>query len=298
MSNEYAPPPGPPPPPVSSGLHDYAPPPGPPPSQRPLGNTGGDFAPPLGPPPSHAAAARNDYMPPPGPPPSHGAHAGNDFTLPPGPPPSYPAGNDFAPPPGPPPSHRPQEDLNYTQPPPGPPPSHRAHDDMSYMAPPPGPPPPASQPKPQHDWETVVPDTSLFPPPPSFFSGWDYSPAHNATEQEADAGDAWCAQHPLSAPITLDGHAIAALNSHNPRLMQPSNFRGTLTCTGPGLWAGRTDSAPAYPSHNPRPGDICLSLGFTALPYPSFRMPGWHRGSLAIHGDDGHRYVNDAYGHL
>ncbi|RDA87072.1 hypothetical protein CP532_0198 [Ophiocordyceps camponoti-leonardi (nom. inval.)] len=25
-------------------------------------------------------------------------------------------------------------------------------------------------------------------------------------------------------------------------------------------------------------------------------MPGWHRGSLAIHGDDGRRYVNDSYG--
>ncbi len=50
------------------------------------------------------------------------------------------------------------------------------------------------------------------------------------------------------------------------------------------------------PHHNPRTGDICLALGFTALPYPSFRMPGWHRGSLAVHGDDGHRFVNDRWG--
>ena len=50
------------------------------------------------------------------------------------------------------------------------------------------------------------------------------------------------------------------------------------------------------PHHNPRAGDICLALGFTALPYPSFRMPGWHRGSLAVHGDDGHRFVNDRWG--
>jgi hypothetical protein len=48
--------------------------------------------------------------------------------------------------------------------------------------------------------------------------------------------------------------------------------------------------------HNPSPGDLCLALGFTALPYPSFRMPGWHRGSLAVHGDDGHRFVNDRWG--
>jgi hypothetical protein len=50
-------------------------------------------------------------------------------------------------------------------------------------------------------------------------------------------------------------------------------------------------------AHNGRrPGDICLALGFAALPYPSFRMPGWHRGSLAVHGDDGHRFVNDRWG--
>jgi hypothetical protein len=50
------------------------------------------------------------------------------------------------------------------------------------------------------------------------------------------------------------------------------------------------------PHGNPRTGDICLALGFTALPYPSFRMPGWHRGSLAVHGDDGHRFINDRWG--
>ena len=37
-------------------------------------------------------------------------------------------------------------------------------------------------------------------------------------------------------------------------------------------------------------------MGFTALPYPSFRLPGWHRGSLAVHGDDGHKYINDRWG--
>lgn len=47
---------------------------------------------------------------------------------------------------------------------------------------------------------------------------------------------------------------------------------------------------------NPPRGDICVALGFAALPYPTFRMPGWHRGSLAVHGDDGHRFVNDRWG--
>jgi hypothetical protein len=41
---------------------------------------------------------------------------------------------------------------------------------------------------------------------------------------------------------------------------------------------------------------VFLGLGFSALPYPSFRMPGWHRASLAVHGDDGHKYINDRWG--
>ncbi|KAK4144795.1 putative spry domain-protein, partial [Dichotomopilus funicola] len=272
----------------------YAPPSGPPPSHH----GGGDFAPPSGPPPGHGG----DFAPPSGPPPSH--HGGGDFAPPSGPPPGH-NGGDFAPPSGPPPGRG----------------------DPSWIAPPPGPPP--SENKPKHDWESLVPDTSLFPPPPSFFSGFDRSPAHNATEVEAEAGEAWCHAHPLHRPINLDGPAVTALRQHNPRLMQPDGFRGSLVFTGPGRWTVKTESAArdstiiAYPPlyavtqqhNNPSPtttiyyeiqlhpspanpgvGDICIALGFTALPYPSFRMPGWHRGSLAVHGDDGHRFTNDRWG--
>jgi hypothetical protein len=42
--------------------------------------------------------------------------------------------------------------------------------------------------------------------------------------------------------------------------------------------------------------EISLGLGFVGLPYPPFRLPGWERGSLGVHGDDGHRYVNDKWG--
>jgi hypothetical protein len=28
----------------------------------------------------------------------------------------------------------------------------------------------------------------------------------------------------------------------------------------------------------------------------TYSMPGWHRGSLAVHGDDGHRFINDRWG--
>lgn len=43
-----------------------------------------------------------------------------------------------------------------------------------------------------------------------------------------------------------------------------------------------------------KPEEASVALGFTCLPYPHFRLPGWHRGSIAVHSDDGHRYVNDS----
>ena len=42
--------------------------------------------------------------------------------------------------------------------------------------------------------------------------------------------------------------------------------------------------------------DSGIAIGFFAPPYPSFRLPGWQRGSLAVHSDDGRRYVVDTHG--
>ena len=39
-----------------------------------------------------------------------------------------------------------------------------------------------------------------------------------------------------------------------------------------------------------------IALGYCARPYPAWRLPGWERGSLAVHGDDGRRYVNNTWG--
>ncbi|KJK91305.1 hypothetical protein H633G_04855 [Metarhizium anisopliae BRIP 53284] len=159
--------------------------------------------------PSSAASSskQHTYAPPSGPPPSQ-----HQYAAPPGPPPSH-RQNEFAPPAGPPPDHKP----GYALPP----------SNQDWAVPPPEAPP--SQKTAEHDWQAAVPDTSLFPPPPAIFSGHDYSPTNNATEEEAEAGEAW-------------------------------------------------------------------SVGFTALPYPSFRLPGWHRGSLAVHSDDGRKYINDRWG--
>ncbi|PWY78174.1 hypothetical protein BO94DRAFT_189120 [Aspergillus sclerotioniger CBS 115572] len=42
--------------------------------------------------------------------------------------------------------------------------------------------------------------------------------------------------------------------------------------------------------------DSGFSIGFVAQPYPSWRSPGWERGSLGVFSDDGCRFVNDSWG--
>lgn len=313
------------------------PPPPPPPSQNHNGNTmaAQDYAPPQGPPPIKA------YAVPPGPPPSHSRPNGGggggsnsssgigDYSAPPGPPPPAASHDyDYAPPAGPPPppskkttdtKNNPffNNDNNHD-------PFSSSSSSSTSKAPqlPPLAPP--------QDWETAVPDTSLLPPPPNYFSGFDRSPANNATEAEADAGERWCADYPLYAPsAALDPRALAAaVEQGNISVFAPPFFRGTLGPTTPGIWRGRSGpGAPdtclaTYPplysaaAHAPlvatgtphtiyyevrilpdsRKNEISLALGFAAPPYPPFRLPGWHRASLAVHGDDGHRYVNDRWG--
>ncbi|CAK7268160.1 hypothetical protein SEPCBS119000_002921 [Sporothrix epigloea] len=233
-------------------------------------------------------------------------------------PPSWPpqqasqrSDGDYAPPPGPPPSWPQQQS------------SQRSDGDY---APPPGPPPGHSKAN-EHDWEAAVPDTSLLPPPPDLFAGWDRSPVNNASEDEAEQGKAWCFQYPINSTMNVQNtkELYEAIKQGNFNLQVPPTYQGTLDCRRVGVWAGETrkhstDSCivsfpPLYAAnlHSPSPGkpfsayyevhiapdnrkEVSLAIGFTALPYPPFRLPGWHRGSLAVHGDDGHRYVNDTWG--
>lgn len=112
--------------------------------------------------------------------------------------------------------------------------------------------------------------------------------------------------------------------------MKPIEYKGDLSMPGIGIWKcstrpGASDScvissaplffamadAPAQAVKKKtiyfeieitsigggRTGDeSSLALGYCAMPYPTWRMPGWERGSLAVHSDDGCRYVNDTWG--
>jgi hypothetical protein len=45
-----------------------------------------------------------------------------------------------------------------------------------------------------------------------------------------------------------------------------------------------------------RGAEAVIAVGFAGKPYPGWRLPGWHRGSVGVHGDDGRRFVNDSEG--
>lgn len=217
--------------------------------------------------------------------------------------------DQYAPPSGPPPNH------DQYAPPSGPPPGHDRY------APPPGPPPTQ---EPYHDWQTAVPDTSLLPPPPAM--GNQRSTANNASEEEANQAMDWCGANPLYGPIALNSQSKDALERGEIGVVVPRPMKGTLERLRPGVWKGKTkagspdscilSTVPLYSVYTHSPlqtgytktiyyevrisnsnrNEVTLALGYAAPPYPTFRCPGWHRGSLAVHGDDGSRYVNDMWG--
>ena len=223
------------------------------------------------------------------------------YDPPPGPP---PARNEYAPPQNPPPRHKPE--------PPADSPSLQTQPDDA--------------PPPYHDW-TVVPDTALLPPPPSL--GFEYSPANNASRADADRAHEWCDRNPLIRPHQPTPPQHASVMHGEVGILRPREFRGRLSMLSPGTWKGITPatrdscmvtSSPLYFAcadspwqtevtktiyfevklhslgHGPNPVESSVVLGFCAMPYPTWRLPGWERGSLAVHGDDGRRYVNNTWG--
>ncbi|KAL9600920.1 MAG: hypothetical protein Q9219_002855 [cf. Caloplaca sp. 3 TL-2023] len=225
---------------------------------------------------------------------------------------------NYAPPPGPPPTQQ-------HAPPPGPPPGH------NEFLPPPGPPPshgqPGDAPPPYHDW-TVIEDTALLPPPPSLRH--EMSPSGNASLSDADRAHEWCKRYPLIRPHQPTPVQQESVDNGDTRLVTPREYQGKLSNSGPGSWSGATvpggkeacllSFLPCYfaAADSPlvteakkiiyfevkvqsygrgRGGDASsIALGYCAMPFPTWRMPGWERGSLGVHGDDGRRYVNDTWG--
>ena len=248
------------------------------------------------------------YAPPPGPPPSYQE-------------PSNPGNSSFDNPPiGAPPSYTSRDTS-----------SGSAHNAQVDYAPPPGPPPShkktVEEPAPYHDW-TSIPDTALLPPPPTLEH--KASPTGNASLSDAVRAHRWCEANPLIKPHEPTNMEALSVRNGDITLVRPREYVGGLSKASKGIWRGSTragskdscliTSLPLYfvavdsPFHTaaaktiyfeikvlsfgPGLGDDAssLAIGFCAVPYPTWRMPGWERGSLAVHSDDGRRYVNDTEG--
>ena len=185
----------------------------------------------------------------------------------------------------------------------------------------------ADNPPPYHDWQSI-PDTALLPPPPGITN--KYSPTGNAEESEAIRAHQFCDRYPLIEPHQPTPDQVVSVQAGRVELQRPREYAGTLSSPAPGYWKGATrsgakDSAllsamPLYfenvhsPYRTGRPKTIyfevkvlsfghrsgsdenALAIGFCAVPYPTWRMPGWERGSIGVHSDDGRRYVNDTEG--
>lgn len=249
-----------------------------------------------------------EYEPPPGPPPGHSSKT------------PYRTDDEYAPPLGPPPGHasndpQPSFKDDYTAPP-EPPPDH--HLDKSDPEPPP------------YDPWLAIPDTSLLPPPPALTE--DRSPASNASWDDAARGRQWCDMNPLWQPRRQNQATLSRITCGDVRLTAPPKTKNvSLSYPGQGRTTVKTSSkcedtilltdVPLYIASTGTPrtvyfelriismggekskwsrkteeADASIAIGFLAPPYPSWRQPGWHRGSLGVHGDDGRRFVDDSFG--
>lgn len=278
----------------------------------------------------------DQYRPPPGPPPGYTGQLAsnnpfrnnqqrNDEELP-----------SYQPPAGPPPSRsdkKPSQNDEAYLPPPGPPPGQSSSKTSEFQTPP-GPPPghgASSEPEPPpYDPWMAVPDSTLLPPPPSFKQ--DFSPTANAEWGDAARGHAWIDMNPLWQPRQHDQQTLTRISHGDVRLtMPPGTQNVAMNQGGIGRTNVRTNSRcqdtiflsdiPVFASEQHSPmvtekprityyelevksmgnnvagsGDAGIAIGFLAPPYPSWRLPGWHRASLGVHGDDGRRYVDDSDG--
>ncbi|KAH0610544.1 uncharacterized protein H6S33_012071 [Morchella sextelata] len=164
------------------------------------------------------------------------------------------------------------------------------------------------------------------PPPPSI--PHEVSPAFNSTRALSSAGHRFTALNPLFPPQQFPHTLLSSLPTHPPAALPlappPRHFRGSVAAVNGGVLVearGTEDTclasaAPLFAAgyHHPAntrrarvfgyevmvlalPREAALvAVGFLAAPYPLFRLPGWHRGSLGVHSDDGRRYCNDDHG--
>ncbi|KAF2770221.1 hypothetical protein EJ03DRAFT_342900 [Teratosphaeria nubilosa] len=205
---------------------------------------------------------------------------------------------------------------------------------MSEQFPPPSalsprPPPSHVEPDPPpYDPWLAVPDNALLPPPPALRE--ERSPVANASYDDAARGHAWCRANPIWKPQRHNEETLARSQAGHIHLTSPprsqhvtvglrrqgrTHVKTTKPCADTILLSDVPLLIPSaftsVPNQQARTiyfelhvihmgasgeGDAGIAIGFLAPPYPSWRLPGWHRASLGVHGDDGRRYVDDSWG--
>lgn len=256
--------------------------------------------------PNTPSRDQEGYQPPSGP---HPGHQNHDVEM----------GDDqYSPPAGPPQGYGSRGDARSEQTTPG----------LPTPGSEPDPPPPEYDP-----W--TGPDNNVLLPP-SFAASVQNarSPTANADYDDAARAHAWCRENPLWPAQEHDPGLVERIHIGDLRLTCPPNTTD-VTQYQPSLGRsyvrtsdGISDTImlsdiPIYASHQESPlatgqaktlyfelhvmamGDRYgtgknvesgIAIGFAAAPYPAWRLPGWHRGSLGVHGDDGRKYIDNSYG--
>ncbi len=181
------------------------------------------------------------------------------------------------------------------------------------------------EPPPYDPWLSVPDSTLLRPPPPI---SEVLSPTANADYDDAARAQAWCRQNPLWRPQLHSQQNLRRIADGAVQLTAPPSANRTVSIRqiGHGQTHIRTtpkctdsiflSDLPVYAASTQSPTtiyfeikvlsvcsesrrgdtDAGIAIGLLAPPYPSWRLPGWERASLGVHGDDGRRYVDNAYG--
>ncbi|KAF2100559.1 hypothetical protein NA57DRAFT_65047 [Rhizodiscina lignyota] len=255
------------------------------------------YQPPAGPPPSWRHGRKEEeYPPPPGPPPSNRSHQSEGYAPPSEPPPSW-HGN---------------QSSEESQPPPA------YHDwtvipDTALLPPPPqltnelSPTANASEAEGEaaYKWGLQNPLWKARPLPQAQLRAI-HDHAHTLVKPQGFTGDVlpqsnrnpgtW---HAKSRSGTRDSclqtslPLYSALNDSPLETERPKTIYFELHVLGVG---DSHNFMRARRQQTLEEADAGIAIGFFAPPYPGWRLPGWQRGSLAVHGDDGRRYVNDTFG--
>ncbi|EXJ83411.1 hypothetical protein A1O1_07034 [Capronia coronata CBS 617.96] len=271
----------------------------------------------------HLPPSDEQYEPPPGPPPSHlpaaGATDSETFLPPPGPPPSayqkeqvsedpHPHSNS-----NPPPYHdwTVVPDTALLPPPPPLPEDYSPTNNASYDS--------AAR---AHEWCAAHPVYTPSRPAAHIHALSTRGEIALETPSRPLLGRGFTLQ-PLSVPNPTSTH-IRASKLRQPQPPQSSSLSSSLPSSS--TWLLRTtptqqdaiitSNVPLYFAAADNPlltgrqrtiyfeivvqkianDNSGVAIGFAAKPYPPWRLPGWHRASIGVHGDDGRRYVNDSWG--